>query len=303
MALTLRQMRYFEALARVLHFRRAAEDLHVSQPALSAQIAELEAEIGARLFDRGRRGVTLTRDGEALRPRVARILEDVRELEAMAAERRGPLAREVRLGVVPTLAPYLLPRFLAVLAGEHPQARVSLHEALTHELVDGLKNGALDALLVALPIDDPAVTVLPLFKDRFFVAVGEGETDIRAPVRQAQLSPQRLLLLNDGHCLRDQTLDACAAGAGQRGSYGAASLSTLLQMVAHGMGYTLIPEMAIESDASDPRIRVLPFAEPAPSRTIGLAWRRGSYREADFKALAELLRPAPEDVRGDYSAA
>lgn len=290
MTLTLRQLHYFEVLAGVLHFRRAAAELNVSQPALSAQIAELETQLGARLFDRGRGGVRLTRDGELLRLRAARILNEVRDLEAFAAERRGVLARELRLGVIPTLAPYLLPGFLAELRRDFPEARISLQEALTQELLDGLKLGSLDVLLLALPIEDGSVQVLPLFDDPFVVAVGDDDQELQAPVAQASLRPERLLLLNEGHCLRDQALNACAAEGGPRSRFGAASLSTLVQMVAHGMGYTLIPAMALESEASDPRIRVLPFAEPVPVRTVGLAWRRGSYREADFEVLADLFR-------------
>lgn len=290
--ITLRQLRYFEALARERHFGRAAEAVHVSQPALSAQIMDLEAELGVTLVERARRQVLLTREGERVLAHAAAVLAAMAALEQAARPATGPLAGPVAIGLIPTVAPYLIPKLVPYLKAHYPDAEVALKEAVTDHLLDDLEGGTLDAVVAALPIERDGLTAIDLFEDRFFIAVGRNDrTVLASPLTQASIEADRLLLLEEGHCLRDQALALCERKS-QRDivNVGATSMTTLLQMVANDMGMTLIPEMAVAAETARTPLAILPFVEPAPSRRIGLCWRRSDQRRQDMEVLAEAVR-------------
>ena len=288
--LTIRQLEYFEALAETLHFGRAAALAGVTQPALSAQIAEMERRLGCRLFERDARIVRLTEEANLLRPRIERLLTEIRELEAFAADGRQAMQGRFRLGVIPTIAPYFLPAVLPALKVRFPGLSIELRESVTRTLVDETVSGQLDAMIAALPLDHAALSVERLFEDRFLLAVPAADPDfVSPPVAPESPALERLMLLEEGHCLRDQALAICGSVRPVAlASFGATSLTTLLQMVAHGQGITLIPEMAMAS-APQSGISIVPFASPVPSRTIGMAWRRNSSRQGICRAVAELL--------------
>lgn len=301
--LTLKQMRYFDALATTLHFRRAAELAHVSQPALSAQIGELERHVGVQLVERGRGATVLSRAGERLLPRIRAILNSVDALEADCTQNGGALDGLMRIGIIPTVAPYLVPRLIPQLRAEHRGIEIELKETITANLIDDLKFGRLDAILVALPVDDDSLTVRPLFEDRFLVAGAQDGSVLVSPMAQDEIDVERLLLLEEGHCLRNQALAVCSAASGRRMvNYGATSMATLLQMVSHGMGLTLIPEIALSAEATRHRMRIARFAEPEPSRTIGLAWRRGNKSDAQFDLLSRTVAACAEAVVAEGAA-
>lgn len=299
MALTLRQMRYFEALARERHFGRAAEAVHISQPALSAQILDMEQDLGVRLVERNRNGILLTRQGEDVLAQVRSILEQVDRLESSARNQGKMLHGSVRIGIIPTVAPYLVPKLVPCLRERYPSIEIELKEAVTDRLILDLQDGKLDAVIAALPVDGDGTETLPLFADRFFMAIARNaEAILMSPLTETQVDVERLLLLEEGHCLREQALSVCGT-AGKRSlvNFGATSMTTLLQMVSHDMGMTLIPEMAIPTETARNDIRIVPFAEPAPSREIGLIWRKSSGRRDEMKALAEAVAscaPAPQ---------
>ncbi|MET3793377.1 hydrogen peroxide-inducible genes activator [Aquamicrobium terrae] len=289
---TIRQMEYFEALADTQHFGRAAALAGISQPALSAQIAELETRLGVRLFERGGRTAPLTEDARALKPRIDHILSELRAIEATAQRGRPTMEGQFRLGVIPTVAPYLLPRMLPPLRNRFPAFTLELREAVTATLVEETATGRLDAIIAALPLDHPAIMVEPLFEDRFFLAVSVADPAFASPpVPPDNPALERLMLLEEGHCMRDQALAVCdRVRTTAISNYGATSLTTLLQMVAHGQGVTLIPELACSASQAIPELKVVPFAEPAPFRTLGLAWRKSSSRVRECQTLAEIIR-------------
>jgi len=290
--LTIRQMEYFDALVQTLHFGRAAELAGVTQPALSAQIAEMEQRLGSRLFERGGKSVEMTEEARVLQPRIEAILNQIRDVETVA--RRGRLAMEgrLRLGIIPTVAPYVLPRLLPELRTLFPALVLELREAVTQTLVEEAAAGRIDAAVVALPLDHPGLTVEPILVDRFFLAIPTSEPGfVKPPVPPESPVLERLMLLEEGHCMREQALAVCGSvRPSAMANYGATSLTTLLQMVAHGLGVTLIPEIALPMAGEMRDIRIVPFSEPAPSRTLGLAWRRGSARRNECAALAATLR-------------
>lgn len=296
--LTLRQMRYFEALASVRHFGKAAELVHVSQPALSAQIMEMESHLGVKLVERSRSGVFLTRKGEEILARTRAILTEVDQLEQSARASAGTLEGRIRIGVIPTLAPYLVPRLVPHLRRVYPAIEIELKESVTSRLVADLGEGLLDAVVAALPIEADGLSSRPLFFDRFYMAMADDERNIlMSPLTEDQVDVEQLLLLEEGHCLRDQALAVCStAGKRRLVSFGATSMTTLLQMVANGMGMTLIPEIAIATEASRNAIRIVPFAAPEPAREIGLVWRRSSPRERDMEALAAAISGCADDI-------
>ncbi|MBK5565362.1 hydrogen peroxide-inducible genes activator [Ensifer sp. SSB1] len=296
--LTLRQMRYFEALASARHFGKAAELVHVSQPALSAQIMEMENHLGVKLVERSRSGVFLTRKGEEVLTRTRAILAEVDMLEQSARASSGTLEGRIRIGVIPTLAPYLVPRLVPHLRRVYPAIEIELKESVTSRLVADLGEGLLDAVVAALPIETDGLLTKPLFSDRFFMAMADDERNIlMSPLTEDQVDVEQLLLLEEGHCLRDQALAVCStAGKRRLVSFGATSMTTLLQMVANGMGMTLIPEIAIATEAARNSIRIVPFAAPEPAREIGLVWRRSSPRERDMEALAAAISGCADDI-------
>jgi LysR family hydrogen peroxide-inducible transcriptional activator len=299
--ITLRQMRYFEALAAAGHFGRAANLVSVSQPALSAQIADLEQFLEVKLVERGRSGAFLTREGEELLPQIRGILESVDRLQSRRQSGQGPLNGRLRLGIIPTVAPYLVPELIPATRQKYPELNIELKELLTLGCIDDLRHGKLDCAIVALPVEMDGFQSLSLFEDRFLIASSEDEnTVLMSPMTEDNVDVERLLLLEEGHCLRDQALAVCGTSAGRRvANYGATSMSTLLQMVSHGMGITLIPEIAVRDERSRNRMRIVPFAEPQPSRMIGLIWRSSaSGRRRDFEALADVVRGAAKLLLG-----
>lgn len=301
---TLRQLRYFAALARHRHFGRAAEECAVSQPALSVQIQDLEAGLGTVLVERGRGRIELTPSGVEIARRAHRILAEVGELEEFARHGGRLLTGPLRLGVIPSIAPYLLPAALPSLQRQHPSLALELRESQTAVLTGELQRGLLDALVLSLPIEQPELETLALFDDRFLLAVPAAHPLAADAAGAARLLvEERLLLLEDGHCLRDQALSYCQqVNRGATPGFAASSLSTIIQMVANGLGITILPELSLPFEVHDARIVLLPFATPEPSRTVALAWRRSSPRRRDFLELGKLLaasraqapsRPAP----------
>lgn len=291
---TVKQMRYFDALATHLHFRKAAESVFISQPALSAQIAEMENLAGSALFERAGKSVFLTGLGRALWPRIKIILQEIRALEELTAQKSGILQSRLRLGIIPTIAPYLLPSLIQTVKQQYPALTLELREAVTDKLLEELRNGELDAVIAAMPVNDPQLLVKHLFDDRFLIAVSASQpAGLSAPVIQADALPERLLLLEEGHCLRDQALEVCAIAREHRPvNFGATSMATLLQMVSNDMGLTLIPEIAVRSESEHKRIRVIPFPDAAPKRRIGLFRRSRTERLQDFEAFTTLVKQA-----------
>jgi LysR family hydrogen peroxide-inducible transcriptional activator len=298
---SLRQLRYLETLAETLHFGHAAEQCAVSQPALSMQIKELEQELGVGLVERRKSGVVLTEQGAEIARRARAILASVRDLVDYAEHQGAPLAGALKLGAIPSIAPYLLPTVLPELQRRFPRLTLQLRETVTDNLLRELIAGDLDLIVVALPIEHEEIETHHLFDDRFILAAqANAANEGVAHATPAMLANARLLLLEEGHCLREQALSYCHLMTREaRESFGASSLATIVQMVANGYGVTLLPEMALASEVhhrSD--IRLLRFAAPEPKREIGLAWRKTSPRKMDFLQLAQLLRdaaPQPED--------
>lgn len=292
MTVTLRQLRYFLALAEHRHFGRAAEACAVSQPALSVQIRELEEALGAPLAERGRREVVLTAAGREVAARAARVLTEVREIEQAARWSRG-LSGRLSLGVIPTVAPYLLPAALPLLRARNLELDLGVREAQTSALVAEMRDGRLDAAVIAVPSGEEGLTEVALFEDRFLLAAPAGRPPPGA-LRPEDLQPERLLLLDEGHCLTDQALAACRLDRDRtRMDLRASSLSTLARLAAEGFGYTLLPEIAAMAEqAAAPGLALTRFAAPEPRRTIGLARREISADDGWFAELAEILTRA-----------
>jgi LysR family hydrogen peroxide-inducible transcriptional activator len=291
--ITLRQLRYLTSLARHRHFGRAAQDCAVSQPALSMQIRELEREVGAELVERRPGEIALTETGVEAARRAEHILAATRDLVDFARH-RGVLDGPLRLGIIPTLAPYILPGVLPLLQERYPRLRLEVRETLTRQLLDELNAGELDGVMLALPAEGAGIATLPLFEDAFLLAVPSADPlPAQARVAVDDVDQRRLILLEEGHCLRDQTLAFCATKRpDQPAGLGATSLTTVMQMVANGYGVTLVPEVAIDAELRDARVKLLRFAKPEPGRTIGLAWRPTSPRADDFAALGAVVKEA-----------
>ena len=294
--ITLRQLRYLASLARHRHFGRAADDCAVTQPALSMQIRELEREIGADLVERRPGDIALTDTGLDVAQRAEQILAATRDLVDFASH-RDVLSGSLKLGIIPTLAPYVLPRLLPRLQAKYPKLRLEVRETQTKLLIEELTRGALDVAMLALPAEGADVETLPLFDDAFLLAVPAADVvPVRSRVNVADVDQRRLILLAEGHCLRDQALAFCAApklAASSRdvpAGLGATSLATVMQMVANGYGVTLLPEVAVDAEGRDARVKLLRFKTPEPGRSIGLAWRRTSPRKKDFEALGEIVK-------------
>ena len=290
MNITLRQLRYFRALARERHFGRAAAVVAVSQPALSAQIRQMEEALGGPLLDRGLPGLPLTPLGRAVLLHAERVLAEMRGLEEAAREARGA-GLEVTLGIIPTVAPYLAPHLLPLVRREG--GSLTIREAVTETLLAELRDGSLDAALVALPVGG-GLEAAPLIEDRFLLALPpEGLASEIGPVaRPEEVDPGRLMLLDEGHCLSDQALGACGLARETTGRrrLGAASLNTLTRLVASGQGVTLLPEMAAGTEGQG--MRLSRFAAPEPGRTIGLVRAGRGAAPAWFTRLAALVREA-----------
>ncbi|AMJ63162.1 hydrogen peroxide-inducible genes activator [Bosea sp. PAMC 26642] len=290
--ITLKQLRYFAAVARHRHFGRAAQECHVSQPALSLQIQELESYLGCQLIERRRNAIALTETGIEIAGRAQRILLETSDLVDQARHRPGLLSGELDLGVIPSIAPYLLPATLPALQRRHPDLDLRLRETQTATLLDELADGQLDVALLSLPVERAGLETLPLFDDPFLLVVPAGPAAHGAAFTpETALSGDTMLLLEEGHCLRDQALSFCGSTRLEsRRQYGASSLSTIMQMVANGFGTTLMPAMALPVELRpDMPVKLFRFGEPEPRRSIGLVWRKSSPRRQDFEALGRIL--------------
>ena len=288
--ITLKQLRYLAALAEHRHFGRAAEACAITQPALSMQIRDLEKDLEVDLVERRPGEVILTEVGAEVARRAEHVLTAARDLTDFARHSGRLLTGRLRLGVIPTLAPYVLPQILPALQRRFPEVRVELRETQTGNLIEELARGALDAVLLALPLEENEFETLPLFDDPFLLAVPAAEAREQSMVDARDIDPRRLILLEEGHCLRDQALAFCGTRIETASGLGATSLSTVIQMVANGYGITLLPRIALPVEARDKRVKVLRFRAPEPARQIGLAWRRTSPRKADFAALGKIVR-------------
>ncbi len=292
--LTLKQLRYFEALAQQGHFGRAAEICAISQPALSMQIKELEHSLGAPLFERGPRQVRLTDFGENFAERVRGILRSVDELGDLARASVGQLAGQLRIGVIPTIGPYLLPKILSELTSAYPSLDLHVRETVTSRLITELAEGRIDMAILALPVSEPSLEEVPLFDEEFVLIRPAADADKPVPDRE-MLREMRVLLLEEGHCFRDQALSFCdLQGRQPRELLEGSSLSTLVQLVSAGIGVTLIPEMAVPVETRSAAVAVSHFSGQKPRRTVGMVWRRTSPLASQLQKLASIVRQVGE---------
>lgn len=303
--LSMKHLRYFEALARLGHFGRAAEACAISQPALSVQIRELEELIGAPLVERGGRQIRLTSMGEEFAERVRAILRSVDELAELARAAHDSLAGRLRIGVIPTIAPYLLPDVIKTLTRRYPGLEPRPREAVTQRLIKDLQEARLDAAIVALPVSEATLEEVALFSEEFVLVRPLEDADKPVPSSE-MLQEMRLLLLEEGHCFREQALSFCnIAGAPPRELMEGSSLTTLVQMVGAGIGVTLLPKMAVPTETRSADVSVFRLAEPRPFRTIGMVWRKTNPLASQFGQIAEIVREAglrrngePDDLVG-----
>lgn len=291
---TLKQLKYLSALDQYRHFGRAAEACAISQPALSMQIRDLEHDLGVKLVERRPGDVVLTEIGIEVARRGDNLLSGARDLEDFARHRGRLLTGNLSLGIIPTLAPYVLPKILPALQQRYADLTVELRETQTKQLLEELVRGSLDVILLALPIEESELETMRLFEDQFLLAVPANDPrSVNTRVKTTEVDPSQLILLEEGHCLRDQALAYCS-GERRGGALGlgATSLATVMQMVASGFGVTLVPKVAADVEVRDGRVKLLDFARPQPGRTVGLAWRRTSPRREDFVALGEIVKSA-----------
>ncbi|GAB5510480.1 MAG: hydrogen peroxide-inducible genes activator [Hyphomicrobiales bacterium] len=296
---TLKQLRYFEALSRLGHFGRAAQACAISQPALSMQIKELEDNLGAVLFERAAREVRLTGFGEEFATRARHILRSADELSDLARASRDTLVGRLRLGVIPTIAPYLLPTLIGKLSQSYDGLDIHVRETLTPKLIQELVDGRLDTAVLALPISEPSLSEVALFEEEFLLV--RPQCDAGKPVPSGEmLREMRLLLLEEGHCFRDQALSFCnVQSALPRDGLDGSSLSTLVQMVGAGIGVTLVPQMAMPVETRSAPVSVSSFKNPQPTRQIGMVWRKSDPRAKQFEQLGGVVQQALEALRAN----
>ncbi|WP_259782755.1 hydrogen peroxide-inducible genes activator [Aestuariispira ectoiniformans] len=292
---TMRQLQYLSAVAEHLSFSGAADACFVTQSTLSSGIKELETLIGATLVERTRRKVMLTPLGRQVLEKGEKILEIAREIEDMAADAEEPLSGTLRLGVIPTIGPFLLPTLMPALQDAFPKVKLEVREDLSASLVDKLSHGQLDVVLFALPYDAPDLVTVTVGHDPFVLLENTKAESTRGgreilSLEELGQGDRSVLLLEDGHCLRDHALSACQLDT-VNDAFRASSLHTLVQMVGQGLGVTLLPEMAVTSGILNtaPNLKIRSFADPQPSRRIGLAWRKSAARARDYKILADFL--------------
>jgi LysR family transcriptional regulator, hydrogen peroxide-inducible genes activator len=300
---TLRQLRYFEALARFGHFGRAAEACAISQPALSVQVKELEEMLGVTLLERSARQIRLTSFGEEFVLRVREILRAVDELGDLARASKSQLAGRLRIGIIPTIAPYLLPAMISRLTRDNAGLDIHLRETVTPKLLQELSEGRLDTAIVALPVSEPSLTEIALFEENFLLVRPAEDAGKPVPNRE-KLREMRLLLLEEGHCFREQALSFCNIGAGSpkpRELLDGSALSTLVQMVGAGIGVTLIPEIAVSVETRSASVSIARFEDPQPSRTIGMVWRKTSPIARQLMQVADVVRDAAANLRAQTS--
>jgi LysR family hydrogen peroxide-inducible transcriptional activator len=289
----LRDLEYLVAVDEERHFHNAAKRCFVSQPTLSGQLKKLEDELGVLLVERTRRQVAMTDVGEAVAQQARKILAEVKAVEEIVQSFDDPMAGELHVGLIPTLAPYLLPTIMPGIRRQYPKLKLWLHEYQTSVLLEQLRRAELDLLILALPVDTDEFSEIQLFDEPFQLAVPEDDPLAQQSIiTLAELRKREMLLLEEGHCLRGQALDVCfMAGATENVGFHASSLETLRHMVGEGMGITLMPQLAIPSRRSEMNeIRYLPFMDPKPSRQIGMLYRKGSYREETFTRLRQLIQ-------------
>jgi LysR family hydrogen peroxide-inducible transcriptional activator len=298
--MTLQELKYLVALADHGHFGRAAEACFITQSTLSTQIKKLEDFLGVTLFDRSLKRVTPTPIGQEILQAARSIVEESERIRELAKHAQDPMARTIHLGVIPTLGPYYLPHALTLVHKKHPDLRLLLREEMTPQILEHLANGKLDAGLLALPVNDDSLRVEPLFYEPFLAALPAGHPLAkRDTLKVSDIINEKLLLLDEGHCLRDQALDVCGSGSRGREEVRATSLETLRQMVAMGLGLTLLPALAVDAGPriSKKAVEIRPFKSPPPGRTIALVWRRRAPFPETFEQLAQTLKNAlPGDV-------
>ena len=300
--ITLKQLRYFDSLARHCHFGRAAEACAITQPALSMQIKEMEEALGGVLLERDARHVGLTKFGEEIAQRARDILRSVDELGDFARASRDRLAGRLRIGMIPTIAPYLLPTVIRNLTRTHPELDIHVRETLTPKLIQELAEGRLDTAIVALPVSEPSLTEVALVSENFLLVRPGLHEGTPVPTGEA-LREMRLLLLEEGHCFRDQALSFCKTQSSPpREVLDASSLSTLVQMVGAGIGVTLIPEMAVAVETRSAPVSVARFKNPQPSRTIGMVWRKTSPLAQQLLQISEVICLSADALREQHTA-
>ena len=290
-SITLRQLHYFDALARLGHFGRAAQACAISQPVLSMQIRQHELELGTALIERSRRGVVLTEAGREVAPRAAASLADAQRSAEHARTRGKVLSGRLHFGLIPTVAPYLLPLLLPRLRASFPDLELHVRETRTAVLLAELAAAVLDVVLAALPIADPDLDSLELIEDRFVLAAPrDHRRKGRVVVTEDLLRRERLLLLEEGHCFREQALSYCSLQQSTGlSTLGASSFATIVRMVANGLGITFLPEMALATEVRNREVRIMRLPAPEPARTLGLVWRGTSPRKRDLAALGRLI--------------
>jgi LysR family hydrogen peroxide-inducible transcriptional activator len=288
---TLTELRYIVAVARERHFGRAAEACFVSQPTLSVAVKKLEEELGVILFERGPGEVSVTPPGQKIVEQAQRVLEEAARVRELAAAGRDPLLGPLRLGAIYTIGPYLLPKLVPIMRRAAPSMPLHIQENFTHRLSESLKSGEVDVILIALPFDESGIATRAVYDEPFLVAVPKGhDWEQRKRISADELTNESLLLLGEGHCFRDQVLDICnVVRAKERSSLAktveGGSLETIRQMVASGVGVTVLPSTSIGAGGTGDLIRILPFSRPAPTRRVGLAWRRSFPRPEAIEAL------------------
>jgi LysR family transcriptional regulator, hydrogen peroxide-inducible genes activator len=294
--MTLTELRYIVAVARERHFGRAAETCFVSQPTLSVAVKKLEDELGLVLFERGPGEVSVTPGGQKIVEQAQRVLEEASRIREIAAAGKDPLAGPLRLGAIYTIGPYLLPKLIPILRRTAPAMQLLIQENFTHRLADELKSGQVDVIVVALPFEEPGIVTRAVYDEPFLVAVPKGHPwENRKRVTSEELTSESLLLLGEGHCFRDQVLDIChTVRAKDRSplakSVEGGSLETIRQMVAGGVGVTVLPATSTGAGGgAGDLIRILPFARPVPTRRVGIAWRRSFPRPAAIEALRKAI--------------
>ena len=289
---SLKQLKYLCAVAEHRHFSKAAEACHVTQSTLSAAVQELESQLGVVIFERSKKNVLITPLGEKLLHQARIILGDVEDFVSLAKSHDELLSGEIRLGVIPTIAPFLLPHLLADLRKRYQKLKLFLKEDLSSHLVQQLQQGDLDLIILAFPYALPEMDTLPLFKDEFLLCLPPGHALEKSKlVKQQQLRGEKLLLLEEGHCLRDHALEACKLESADTDLvYQGTSLHTLVQMVANGLGVTLLPAMSVEADVlGETHLMLKHFSNENVSREIGMAWRKSDPRREDYRMLAEFI--------------
>jgi len=298
--MTLQELKYLVALADHGHFGRAAEACFITQSTLSTQIKKLEDFLGVTLFDRSLKRVTPTPIGREILQAARNIVEEAERIRELAKHAQDPMARTIHLGVIPTLGPYYLPHALTLVHRKHPDLRMLLREEMTPQILEHLVDGKLDAGLLALPVADDSLRVEPLFYEPFYAALPAGHPLAKREVlKVSDIMAEKLLLLDEGHCLRDQALDVCGSGSRGREEVRATSLETLRQMVAMGLGLTLLPALAVDAAprANRKAVEIRPFKLPAPGRTIALVWRKRAPFPETFEHLAQTLKSTlPSEV-------